>query len=106
MKKRNEKIKVPFHPIIIPLFSILFTFLVGGMVAGLNWTRLNRPKWKYPTIGFTTLGFIIFLVLYSLAAPLISKYIIYVTYIIFGAVGFLFYYIQKPYYERWKNGKI
>lgn len=105
-KDREEKIRIPFHPIIIVLFSLIFTFLVGGIVAGLNWTRLSRPQWKYPTIGASVLGFIIFMVIYSFIPVSLETYVIYVSYAIFTAVGILLYFIQKPYYDMWKQGKI
>jgi len=105
-KAKEEKIKIPFHPIIILLFSVLFTFLVGGIVTAINWTRLSRPKWKYPTIGISLAGFILFMFLYSLIPASLSTYIIYGAYIVFAAVGAVFYFIQKPYYDLWKMGKL
>lgn len=104
--KRQQKIKVPFHPIIIPLFCVLFTFLVGGIVAALNWTRLLRPQWKYPTIGITIVAFIIFLYVYSLIPLSLSSYLIYGSYFVFAVIGAVFYFIQKPYYDKWKLGKL
>lgn len=108
MKKRDkeEKIRVPFHPIVIVLFSLLFTFLVGGIVAGLNWTRLSKSKWKYPTIGLTAIGFVLYLIIYSWIPPSFGKFIIYISYAVFIGVGVVLYFIQKPYYDLWKLGKL
>lgn len=105
-KRKEEKIKVPFHPVIIPLFCVLFTFLVGGILAGLNWTRLSRPKWKYPTIGISVAGFILFMFVYTKLPLSLSGYVTYGAYILFAGVGALLYFIQKPYYDLWKMGKL
>lgn len=107
MKNKDyEKVKIPFHPIILLLFSVLFTFLVGGIIAGINWTRLLKPQWKYPTIGITALGFALFIFAYSHIPSSFGRFVIYLSYAVFIVVGAVLYLIQKPYYDMWKNGEI
>jgi len=101
---KEQQIKIPFHPVVIIIFSLLFTFLAGGIIAGINWTRLSKPKWKYYTIGISVFAFIIYLYLYTYILQALDKFAFYVTYGIFASAGLAMYFIQKPYYDRWKNG--
>jgi 4-amino-4-deoxy-L-arabinose transferase-like glycosyltransferase len=106
MVKNAQSKKAPYHPAVILAFCVIFTFLLGGMIAGINWTRLSKPRWKYPTVGLTVLGFIIFVGLFQHFGIFLGRYIVYASYAVFALVGGCIYFIQKPYYDRWKKASL
>jgi multidrug transporter EmrE-like cation transporter len=104
MTNDNRKVvRAPYHPIVIPVFSILFTFAAGGIVAGINWTRLLKPQRKYPTIFISIAGFIAFIIFYNNLPASLGMKAIYIKYAIFALVGFILYFLQRNDYYEWKE---
>ena len=77
--------------------SWLFTFGVGGIIAGLNWHRMGKPKLGWWTILLSVVGFTGWLSIFNLLPENIRIGIGLVNPII----GDLLYRWQKPAYEEW-----
>lgn len=104
MTNDNKRVvRAPYHPIVIPIFCILFTFAVGGIVAGINWTRLLKPQRKYPTIFISIVGFIIFAMFYNRLSTNLGMKAVYLKYVIFTLVGFIMYFMQRNDYYKWRE---
>lgn len=91
--------KKPLDPKWLVLISLLFSFLVAGIVAGFNYGHLGRPEKKRKVILYTVLGFILLLVITAMLPPL--DWLFY-----FGinlGIGMFLSGDQQIDYLRWKS---
>lgn len=57
--------KPPYSPRAIGWITFFFSWLVGGILLGINYERLGQPEKKISTIAMTIVGFIVFIVVVS-----------------------------------------
>ncbi len=90
----------PWNPIHFVWLASIFSFAASGILAALNWRRLNRPKRTWPTLALT-LGALFFLV------GLFSWLVNVNTLFLFSAYGFnlglagVLAAWQAPGYQNW-----
>lgn len=58
--------KPPWSPRAIGFIGFFFSFLAGGILAGLNYERLGHPEKKIATIAISVVGFVGFMVAVAL----------------------------------------
>ncbi len=78
--------------------SFFFGFGAAGILAGINWHRLGKTKWIWPTIVLSILGE---LGLAALFSSFLYSCLIYIFFAINLGIGFLFSYLQYPAYKNW-----
>jgi hypothetical protein len=77
--------------------SWLFSFGVGGIITGLNWHRMGKPKLGWGTIFLSVVGFAGWLAILDLL-PANNRFGIA---LVNPIIGYLLYRWQKPAYESW-----
>ncbi len=78
--------------------AIFFGFAAAGVLAGINWRRLGKPKWTWPTIILTIVGEVALVGLLSVLKSTTAKEIGYLVNI---GIGFGLSRLQKPAYDAW-----
>ncbi len=78
--------------------AIFFGFAAAGVLAGINWRRLGKPKWTWPTIILTIVGEVALVALLSVLKSTTAKEIGYLVNI---GIGFGLSRLQKPAYDGW-----
>ena len=54
--------KPPYSPRAVGFMSFFFSFLVGGILLGVNYERLGQPEKKISCIAITIVGFVAYMV--------------------------------------------
>ncbi len=80
--------------------AIFFGFGAAGVLAGVNWRALGKPKWVWPTIVLSIVGEVGLVALVSVLKSTIAKE---VGYLINLGIGYLLFRLQKPVYEAFIN---
>ncbi len=80
--------------------AIFFGFAAAGILAGINWRRLEKPKWTWPTIILTIVGEIALVTAVSVLKSTTAKEIGYLVNI---GIGCGLSRLQKPDYDRWMS---
>ncbi len=80
--------------------SFFFGFGAAGILAGINWRRLGKPKWVWPTIVLAIAGEAGFLALINALNSFGSRLL---GYGIELGIGYLIAHLQRPAYEEWMD---
>ncbi len=78
--------------------AIFFGFGAAGVLAGINWRRLGKPKWVWPSIILTIVGEVALVALLSVLKSTTGKEIGYLVNI---GIGFGLSRLQRPAYDEW-----
>jgi tetratricopeptide (TPR) repeat protein len=93
--------KPPWNPRIFTAMAFLFSFGASGILAGINWRRLGKPQWMWPTILLSVVGLMGFLVALALL-PVLEGLSELVGYGINIGVGVLLTSLQTSAYKGWE----
>ncbi len=94
--------KQPLHPTVIPVVSTP-AFILGGIVAGVNWMNLGQPIKGRNTIRNSIIGTIVMVVLCFVIPKSILRQFWPVYFSINIAVGLALRTLQLPTYETWRS---
>jgi hypothetical protein len=95
----------PWNPIYFVGLAFLFTFAASGILAGLNWRRLGKPRRMWPTILLSVVGLAALLAGVFTAITLLlasGRLVLSVGYLIINiGLGALLTYLQQPAFNDW-----
>ncbi len=92
----------PFNPTLIVMTGLLISSLGAGMVAAINWRRLGKPGFFWPTL----IGSGVALVVFYFALPLLplkADFLLLAGPFINVLFGVALAALQRPAYEAWRT---
>lgn len=95
----KPSVKSPWNPGIFYLLTFLGGFGAAGIIAGINYQRLGKPKLKWPTIGISLAAFVAYLGI-TFYWGIDYEFVFYLANFV---PAIILERIQHPHYHRWKE---
>ena len=86
----------------IIVVSFLGSFVAGGIIAGLNWWRMEQHRLMLPTIIISTIGWVLVFAIWGMLFGASSIATI-IGYLVNVVVAWALWSWQKGAYHEWKN---
>jgi hypothetical protein len=94
--------KPPWHPKLFPGMAVLGSIAAAGILAGINWKRLGKPEWVWPTIVLSLAElFAILFFLFSLPEDMPAGVFFVIGVVTNSLFAVVLTYLQTRAYQQW-----
>ena len=98
---QEPNMKLPWNPSVFYPLAILCGAAAVGILAGINYRRLGKPKLRWPTISISVLTFVAVIVGIMATADVVGLFLW--ACIVNLLVAFVLERLQRSHYKRWKE---